>query len=289
MSAKNSRFNSLLAAVITAVMAMPVHLMAQNKAYEMVDISEIMISPDTIRLAGQPLEPTHKASLTIYDMPYSMRGSCHDWKRLWLNTGVLAGAYLATLGVLELLPEDATSWNRAAITSVPPFRRWWTHVKAGPEWDHDNVVFNYVLHPYAGAAYYMGARSCGFNVYQSFLYCACISTIGWEYGIEAFMEYPSWQDLFVTPVIGSVIGECFYKVKRHIVSDGYRLAGSRILGNIVVFLVDPVNEVIGLFAGNPCRQRLPYSNAYPVEVSTTPWIRSVHGDMAYGFSVTCTF
>ncbi len=132
MSAKNSRFNSLLAAVITAVMALPVHLMAQNKAYEMVDISEIMISPDTIRLAGQPLEPTHKASLTIYDMPYSMRGSCHDWKRLWLNTGVLAGAYLATLGVLELLPEDATSWNRAAITSVPPFRRWWTHVKAGP-------------------------------------------------------------------------------------------------------------------------------------------------------------
>ena len=97
------------------------------------------------------------------------------------------------------------------------------------------------------------------------------------------------KEFDVTPVIGSVIGECFYKVKRHIVSDGYRLAGSRILGNIVVFLVDPVNEVIGLFAGNPCRQRLPYSNAYPVEVSTTPWIRSVHGDMAYGFSVTCTF
>lgn len=292
MPANNSRFNFIAMAMIIVAIATSVCAKAQKPVYELVDISEVIIMPPAdLKPEGQPLTPTHKANLTIYDMPYSMRGSCHNWKRLWLNTGVLAGAYIGTFGVLQLLPEDATSWNRAAITSVPPFRRWWTHVKAGPEWDHDNVIFNYVLHPYAGAAYYMAARSCGFNVYQSFLYSACISTIGWEYGIEAFMEYPSWQDLFITPIVGSVIGECFYKVKRHIVSNGYCLAGSKVLGNVVAFLVDPVNEVIGLFAGNPCRQRLPYSagSKSQIEVSTTPWMKSYCGDIAYGLSITCTF
>lgn len=284
-----SRFNQIFIAVIIAAFAMPVRLPAEQPVLEAIDLSEVIITPDSLQLAGDPLPPTHQARLTIYDMPYSMRGSCHDWKRLWINTGVLFGAYVSTLGVLELLPEDATSWNRAEIISVPPFKRWWQHVSGGPEWDHDNLIFNYVLHPYAGAAYYMAARSCGFNVYQSFLYSACISTIGWEYGIEAFMEYPSWQDLFITPIVGSVIGECFYKVKRSIVANGYTLAGSKVLGNIVVFLVDPVNEVIGLFAGNPCRQRLPYSVTSPAEVATTPWIKSFHGDIAYGFSLTCTF
>ena len=79
------------------------------------------------------------------------------------------------------------------------------------------------------------------------LYSACISTIGWEFGIEAFMERPSYQDIVVTPVVGSIIGELFYRLKRNIVSHDYRLAGSPVLGNIVVFLIDPVNEVLGLF------------------------------------------
>lgn len=100
----------------------------------------------------------------------------------------------------------------------------------------------------------MAARSCGFNAWQSLLYCTLVSNVGWEFGIEAFMERPSMQDLFITPLVGSAIGECFYKLKRQIVSEGYTLAGSLVLGNIVVFLIDPVNEVIGLFNGNPARK-----------------------------------
>ncbi|MCI5978884.1 MAG: hypothetical protein MRZ32_08185, partial [Bacteroidales bacterium] len=48
--------------------------------------------------------------------------------------------------------------------------------------------------------------------------------------------------------------ECFYRVKRHIVDNGYELAGSSFLGGLVCFIVDPINEVIGLFAGNPARR-----------------------------------
>lgn len=196
-------------------------------------------------------KPRHKLKHeSIYCHPASLTYRCPDWKRMWTNTAVLTGAFVGTLVVLECLPEDATSWNRAEIQSVPMFTRWRNHVlREGPAWDHDKAIFNYVLHPYAGAVYFMSARSCGFNFWQSLLYSATISTVGWEFGIEAFMERPSIQDLFVTPLIGSAIGEGFYRAKRSIAANDYHLLGSKVLGNIVVFLIDPVNEVIDLFRG----------------------------------------
>ena len=191
---------------------------------------------------------------TIYSKPYSVTEKVPDWKRLWTNTAVLSGAYIGTLLVLECLPEDATSWNRAELQDVPLFKRWHNHViKEGPEWDHDKFYFNYILHPYAGAVYFMSARSCGFNTWQSLLYCTCVSTIGWEFGIEAFMERPSIQDIFVTPLVGSAIGEGFYHIKRHLVDNDYCILGSPILGGIVAWVVDPVNEFTGLWLGNPAR------------------------------------
>ncbi|MDE7025340.1 MAG: DUF3943 domain-containing protein [Paramuribaculum sp.] len=228
--------------------------------------------------------PTTSPS-SIYDMPYSITGRNPDWHRLWMNTATLSGAFVGTLIVLECLPEDATSWNRAELREVPLFKRWHNHViKKGPEWDHDKFYFNYILHPYAGAVYYMTARSCGFNAWQSLLYCSCISNIGWEFGIEAFMERPSIQDLFITPLVGSAIGECFYKLKRNIVANDYSLFGSTVLGNIVAYLIDPVNEVVGLFAGNPCREK-----NKSVDISMAPIISPSSKSMNYGFALCYSF
>ena len=221
---------------------------------------------------------------TLYDEPYSFTARRPDWRRLWINTAVLGGAFVGTLLVLECLPEDATSWNRAELQDVPLFKRWHNHViKKGPEWDHDKFYFNYILHPYAGAAYFMAARSCGFNYWQSLLYCTCVSTIGWEFGIEAFMERPSLQDIFITPIVGSLIGEGFYKAKRHIVDNDYRLWGSRFLGNLAAFLVDPVNEAVGVFAGNPCRQRLKQQRLSSSLLVPTPEGLSLGLSLAYRF------
>lgn len=190
-----------------------------------------------------------------YSLPYSITGESRDWNRLWVNTGVLTVAFGGTLLVLECLPEDATSWNRAELQDVPLLKRWKNHViEEGPEWDHDKFYFNYILHPYAGAAYFMSARTCGFNFWRSAMYSAIVSTVGWEYGVEAFMERPSIQDLFITPIAGSLVGECFYKVKRYLVENDYRLLGSPVIGGIVAFLVDPVNEFTGLWMGDSGRE-----------------------------------
>lgn len=256
---------------------------------------EIMAaSADSLTLRGAATAPVpdFKPRKSIYDniyaRPYSLTGNVYpNWGRLWANTGTLVGAYVATLFVLECLPPDATAWNRAEIQSVPLFKRWSNHViKQGPEWDHDKFVFNYILHPYAGAVYFMSARSCGFGFWQSMLYSTIISNIGWEFGIEAFMERPSYQDLFVTPVIGSCIGELFYRAKRDIVSHDYTLAGSRVLGNIVVFLIDPVNEVLNLMRGSDTRRlHLGRGSARRVESSLYP----VGAAGAPGFTLTVNF
>ena len=221
---------------------------------------------------------------SIYAQPYSLTTNEPDWHRMWINTAVLSGAFVTTLFVLECLPEDATAWNREEIQSVAPFKRWYRNIfKKGPEWDHDKFIFNYVLHPYAGAAYFMGARSCGFNYWRSLLYSFCISTVGWEFGIEAFMERPSYQDLVITPVVGSIIGEGFYRTKRHIASNGYRLCGSKVLGNVVAFMVDPVNEVIGLFAGNEAR------HINDNHISTEMTLAPIVSPTMKGFSFSATF
>lgn len=242
--------------------------------------------PDTVSPRMITL-PDLNINKSIYELPYSMTGKCYDWKRLWINTATLCGAFVGSLIVLECLPEDATSWNRASLQKIPLFKRWREHViTEGPEWDHDKFYFNYLLHPYAGAAYFMAARSCGFNFWQSLLYCSLISNVGWEYGIEAFMERPSIQDLFITPLVGSAIGECFYRLKRHIVSEGYTLGGSPILGNIVVFLIDPVNEVIGLFGGNPARK---VAKKYKRELSSSFLLPGTQRDMRFGVSLAYHF
>lgn len=233
----------------------------------------------------KPQKPAKKQPESIYALPYSMTGTSHNWRHLWQNTATLTGCFVGTLLVLECLPEDATTWNRAELREVPLFKRWREHVfEKGPEWDHDRFIFNYVLHPYAGAVYYMAARSCGFNVWQSLLYCTLISNVGWEFGIEAFMERPSYQDLIITPVVGSFIGECFYRVKRSIVNNGYSLFGSEILGNIAAFIIDPVNEVLGLVRGNPARKT---ARALKDSRNDTATL-SFHGGIT-GCSITLTF
>lgn len=196
---------------------------------------------------------------SIYDYPYSMTRRVEHWGRLWGNTGILFAGGFTALGILELLPENATAWNKE--DERPLFKRYADHFRAGPVWDGDKAIFNAILHPYAGAAYYMSARSQGFNVLGSMLYCIGISTFFWEYGIECFMEVPSIQDLIITPIGGTVLGEAFYILKRHIVRNDYCLLGSRVAGNIVAFIIDPVNEVIGLVRGNDARRGLYRKNS----------------------------
>ncbi|MFV8326936.1 DUF3943 domain-containing protein [Flavobacterium sp. ZS1P14] len=90
----------------------------------------------------------------------------------------------------------------------------------------------------------MTARSNGFNIFEFFAYSAIMSTFFWEYGIEAFAEIPSVQDLIVTPVLGSVVGEGFFYAKKSILKNDSRVLNSRFLGKTSLLLMDPLNTIL---------------------------------------------
>jgi hypothetical protein len=170
-----------------------------------------------------------------------------DYRRLGYNTAMYFGASIVAFGILYAMPESVTNWDKEAMKENGITYKWKQNVKAGPVWDHDDWVLNYVTHPYAGGIYYMTARSSGFNMFESFLYSAFMSTCFWEYGIEAFAEIPSKQDLVVTPVLGSVVGEGFFCAKKEILRNDRRVLKSRVLGYTCLTLMDPFNTLLDSF------------------------------------------
>lgn len=167
-----------------------------------------------------------------------------DPKRLLYNTGLYAGAAIVSFTTLWLMPESVTNWDKEQMKKDGIGNKWKENVKAGPVWDEDDWVLNYVMHPWFGGVYYMSARGSGFKAWESFAYSAFMSTVFWEYGIESFAEVPSTQDLIVTPVLGSIAGEGFFMAKKRIRRNGNRLLGSRALGRFTVFVMDPFNAII---------------------------------------------
>lgn len=219
-------------------------IVSLSETSEIIEITDVIFSysNDTAIISTKPLD--------IYKQPYSLWGNYPNYGAMLGNTGIFFGAAIGAAGLLYVLPESFSNWDRDEIKN-DAFKNWWRNVKKGPVIDHDDWVLNYVAHPYVGSVYYMSARSAGFNAGYSLLYSFGMSTVFWEYGIEAFAEVPSLQDLIVTPLGGAIIGEGFYILKRKIVSNHYYLLNSKILGHTVAFLIDPVTELKGFFWKSP--------------------------------------
>ena len=220
---------------------------------------------------------------SVYQRPYNATKNNIEYK--FIGTGMLtmAGASVAAAGILYLLPESFTNWDKDDSSDI--FKKWKDNVKEGPVKDEDDFFLNYVTHPYWGAVYYMSARSAGANVFTSFLYSAFLSTFFWEYGVEAFAEVPSKQDLVITPVIGSIFGELFYLSKRHIISNDYTLLGSRKLGRVTIFLMDPITEVSKFFLRDRSKKDENMENS-DVSLFSYPIIDSEGG---FGYNIVFSY
>lgn len=215
----------------------------------------------------------------VYDRPYSLSENIVDKETIKRNTAVMFGVGVGTMAFLYAMPSGFTNWEDDGKS---PFKKWWDNVSREPVWDSDDFFLNYVTHPYAGAIYYMGARSAGANAAYSFLYSFALSTFFWEYGLEAFAERPSIQDLIVTPVIGSLLGEGFYVAKRHILeNDGY-LCDSKTLGKATLWLMDPITEAGHLLWGND----KPVNESF--SLSSQP-IMTRSGHIGYGLQMSFSF
>ncbi|MES2574749.1 MAG: DUF3943 domain-containing protein [Bacteroidota bacterium] len=201
----------------------------------------IEVLNDTITPIIDSVAPIQQITPEAYPPPFK------DYRKLGYNTAIYVGATVIAFGVLWSMPENATNWDKKEMKEKGVFWKWKENVKAGPVWDKDDWVLNWISHPYCGGIYYMTARSSGFNMFESFGYSAIMSTFFWEYGIEAFAEVPSVQDLIITPVMGSVVGEGFFAAKKSIIRHDRKILKSRFLGMTTLFFMDPFNTILDGF------------------------------------------
>lgn len=124
---------------------------------------------------------------------------------------------------------------------APPqgFDRWRENV-TNPVKDKDAYYNNYLLHPYWGASYYVRGRERGLERGQAFWYSVMMSAI-FEYGAEAMVEPVSYQDLVITPVVGSLLGELlFWPVRERILTKDGPLDTT---DKVVLVLTDPLGAI----------------------------------------------
>ncbi len=156
-----------------------------------------------------------------------------------LDFGIMG---VGTMGIIYAMPESISKWDKSKGFSDLA-SQYTNRVKAGPVWDHDNWAVNYIGHPIAGAMYYTVVRHQGYTPLESAAFTFCMSTFFWEYGLEALAEVPSIQDLIITPLVGSIIGEVFYSWGNAIENNGGTLLGSKFLGKTATILMNPAASV----------------------------------------------
>ncbi|MDF7808949.1 DUF3943 domain-containing protein [Pontiellaceae bacterium B12219] len=186
----------------------------------------------------QPLE----LSPTAYDVPYRIAlfnpKDGEDGARVWSQTKSIFAYGFVAFGVLAALPEESTGWEK----NTDFFGKWIDNVKDSPEWDRNDFVYNYAGHMYFGGVYYVVARKSGYRQWDSFIYSFLMSTFYWEYGVEAFAEIPSIQDIVFTPIAGWLYGEWAYQTEMNIRAANNKVLGSGFLGGLSLILLDPVDS-----------------------------------------------
>ena len=165
-------------------------------------------------------------------IPYLRNEHAGIWKKVGRAELFIGGIEVIGMAVLILLPQEVTKWSDNWAQDA------WRNLKRSfsttPVWDKDDWALNYIGHPIAGSYYYNALRSQNASRFHSFLFSTAQSFI-WEYIIEGVAERPSAQDLFITPVVGSLLGET-----THQLTISMRRNGFNFFEKVFVLLFNPM-------------------------------------------------
>ena len=170
------------------------------------------------------------------------------WKKIGRAELFIGGAELFGVTVLMLSPKEVTGWS--ADWTQDAWRNLKRSLSTPPVWDDDDWQLNYIGHPVAGSYYYNSLRSQHASIFHSFLFATAQSCI-WEYFIEATAEKPSTQDLIVTPIIGSILGESIHQLTMNMRRNGFNF-----FKKVFVIILNPMFVLNNGFGPrfNPVRQ-----------------------------------
>ena len=217
-----------------------------------------------------------------------------DWDYLKGQTYTILGLSVATVGLMTLLPESITKWDEEDRDLSGLGSKWKDNVTSGPVWDRDDHFLNYVMHPYFGGVYYTAARHAGFNEFESFLYSATLSTFSGNMGLKHLPKCHLWQDLFITPFFGAVVGEMMFEAEQDIVANGGEVWGSETMGSVSLFFLNPVGHIHGWVSDA-------WGGSAEFQFNTKPWFGNQdvakfaldsgasYDDIFYGVEMKITF
>lgn len=127
------------------------------------------------------------------------------------------------------IAKDDFDWSKAVRLKVYKitFTTW-------PDFDNDHWSWNYEAHPYMGSLSYLAYRNRDAGRLEAFLGSGLNSMI-YEYIIAGGTQPPSLNDMIVTPLAGSLLGEGLYQLKKIMLRDRYLNTFEKIL----ITIIDP--------------------------------------------------
>lgn len=81
----------------------------------------------------------------------------------------------------------------------------WVEYPSQPDFDKDSFDYNIFKHSLAGNYYYLFYRHRGYSEIESFAW-TFLSSLAFEFTIETVTEKPSLQDIYQTPIYGTIVG-----------------------------------------------------------------------------------
>jgi len=149
-----------------------------------------------------------------------------------------------------------------------------TNFKKGLIWDNDLIGSNMFLHPYHGALYYNSARSRGYNFWESGAFTFAGSFM-WEFFMEN--EYPSTNDIIVTPIGGLAMGEVLYRASDWALDDRTR-GTERLKNELIGFIISPARGITRLINGDAWKVRRTSGRQFgvpPISVEASMGLRII--------------
>jgi hypothetical protein len=112
-----------------------------------------------------------------------------------------------------------------------------------PKYDKDHWSFNFVVHPVMGYISYTTYRNRGGSFLGGFL-CSALSSAYYEYFLASWTQRPSYNDMIITPVSGSLLGEGVWQLRKALVRDNHLSTFEK----VVLTAIDPIEVVNQKFA-----------------------------------------
>lgn len=179
--------------------------------------SMLMMGPRSVFSQTQTNDSLVKKRQSQYHWGYINRE--HDASETLRHIGAL---YLVTWGVYPLTQpkvfKEKGSWKN--------YRNNFGNLV----FDKDEPIWNWVVHPISGSQLFLYYRANGYDRINS-LALAFVSSTLFEFTVEIYTEPASIQDLYQTPIIGSMLGVGLETLSMYLLNTGN--AFGRVLGHAV--------------------------------------------------------